>query len=1643
MLKYCIAILVHSKSSAFCRRTIVTRLNSLHMRRMLARYLTTFSALCVQAQLSSAGIDPYVILGDPVVVGGLADNAVQTLSARVAVSGVASSYTPIVGSARFNASATAYTFSGVLQPAALQGQIRGPPIILMQPLQSSTQLGHSLSFTTVAHCGGDGEQTSASGASPEAALTYIWYIPGELPSWSSTGQGPTLQARSRHNGTASVVVSCAWGYSHLEFPVVIEPSPPVLLGSSPAAGAVWFAGPGENVRFYAGFDALDPVTVVWSVNGVIQGYGASFAVELSSTMDGQQYLVVATARNTRGTASATFTLNVQQLPVLQPVPGSLVIVAREGNRTVISVARQSSSNEAWNYVWTFANGRRAVTPAPNVTIDSVDGSFTGAVIVTANNTVGSHTITAGTLYVTGPPSFSNALPSELRAEFGIETMHLSTTTLGYGLTAQWLDDRTGRVLDTQQLDPAAGINLINLTLPAVSTYDGALIKLILTNVAGNTSSNGTRVQLQPARWTYDCEESAPIVGVDWSRAVDPVNASISAYASVLLNLQSDACSSMPSSPFGTDSACSSTAFSASATFVGDVAACGWEQLPSLHSGFSTISPSQPHFLHNTIGTFAFVASAGVATASACAAIVNVSITAPASSRYFVGAEYCVHNIVVPQRPSLMVGAGTGWQGASQMRLQRPSEPLIPDAAAMWTPPDVFTGTIYSSGKALITPAVVAGVALGCLCAVISLRSLAFSAVAVLEPSTDGSKLPAPARIASTLSSFTLGASWLHVLHWMQFLVLLDTSLARLHPALYRYAGAVAPASLLLPVDGLLLQEPAAASTFSTAYLQAFPSADAGTAGYDPWDGVGGSAGTSLVVDSRASAALVKALADSGPDAIVSASIAAQPVGMWRFASRFGLQPSQLTVYAAVSASLGFAILVAAVALWGTFAATAVMHRVIAASRQMFSGAQSRAITVKLKWARLLRIAARVAFSFLELIAPIALATGAWTLNHAASVPSVTASAAMLIVVIVLFQLVRLYRDASVSGPTAVIWVDSAIQVGMTCCIAVEIGASPDSGTQFGLIATALLLQTASSMLACACVDGRLQSSLIMRTVRLAVCAFVFIIVAGSLSGPLQSKSAAAGVAILLCTAGIVANVLVQSWKAVLFFWRQPGGISGPDTSVIGRQKEGPQVASAALVGAGSSSASAASESATDRAGANDAHVLAGIVQNLPHKAVPDAPLQASAYFPSASDASGEARVVITNPMHRVHAAAPLPGGPIERGNRKQKLRAGMQLVLSKRTTRKRADVLVRLGLASTATPESPSRPFRIDICAAAARWAIMKGLCVVSIPIDVAPLTSPLLDHGRVAVKGIRGLPPAQGPAVHAPSLLARMATAVRDTAEAMTAVLTSRRSEEDDASIDREASVMEGQQEDEEEEEKDEDEEEEGDEEDDDAEPEPEPPREPEKLTLEALRSRFGANHHYKTPWEAAAPAKQNINVMNYPSRAPVFIKKVSKNKIKANLDAQEHLVAPSDRMFAVVQAAMTAGLGGGDRRGQGAGHSGEGIGSGGGVAGHNPLAGRKKAAAQAGVAASPENNSGVSKGPGCWAAISANLPAAAASAAVVHVAAEPAGRGGSAGDGEGGADIRNYVHAGQARQFDQDDDDIGATAEELQLEAESGAEA
>ncbi len=318
-------------------------------------------------------------------------------------------------------------------------------------------------------------------------VTYQWNFGN-----GATGSGATVNHTYATIGTYTAIVTASNSVNTASQTTVVTVLEVPISGLTASNNSP--TGLGTATTLNASVTAGDNVSYSWNFGDSTTGSGASVNHTYPHT---GTYNVTVTASNSRGSASATTVVTIQDAAIvgLRATNNSPTII---GNATTLNGTITSGSNVIYN--WSFGDGFTATGAVVNHTYSNT-GTYTA--IVTANNTVGSASATTN-IVINPPPLTDTAIvgltatndsPKAVNTPVSLSALVSSGSGISY--TWNFGDGSTGLGAVVNHTYIKSGI--YTATVTATNSISAATanvgVTILDTPIMGLTASNNSPTAL--------------------------------------------------------------------------------------------------------------------------------------------------------------------------------------------------------------------------------------------------------------------------------------------------------------------------------------------------------------------------------------------------------------------------------------------------------------------------------------------------------------------------------------------------------------------------------------------------------------------------------------------------------------------------------------------------------------------------------------------------------------------------------------------------------------------------------------------------------------------------------------------------------------------------------------------------------------------------------------------------------------------------------------------------------------------------------------------------------------------------------------------------------------------------------------------
>ena len=368
------------------------------------------------------------------------------------------------------------------------------PGITTQPANQSVTAGQTATFSVV-----------ATGTQP---LTYQWQKNGGAIAGATSASYATPATTTADNGsTFQVVVSNSAGNaSSTPATLTVTAAPVAPTITTPPANQIVTAG--QTATFSVVASGTAPLGYQWQKNGSPVGgaTAASYTTPATTLSDnGSTFnVVVSNSAGSTPSSSATLTVNAGAVaPTISTQPANQTV--NVGQTATFSVV--ASGTAPLSYQWQKNGSPIGGATSASYTTPATVATDNGATFrVVISNTAGSATSNNATLTVQSAPSITTQ-PANQTVNVG-QTATFSVVASGTApLSYQWQKNGS----------PIGGAtSAIYTTAATVATDNGATFRVVVSNSAGNATSNNATLTVQsppsittqPANQTVNVGQSA-------------------------------------------------------------------------------------------------------------------------------------------------------------------------------------------------------------------------------------------------------------------------------------------------------------------------------------------------------------------------------------------------------------------------------------------------------------------------------------------------------------------------------------------------------------------------------------------------------------------------------------------------------------------------------------------------------------------------------------------------------------------------------------------------------------------------------------------------------------------------------------------------------------------------------------------------------------------------------------------------------------------------------------------------------------------------------------------------------------------------------------------------------------------------------
>ncbi|MGB9334334.1 MAG: immunoglobulin domain-containing protein [Candidatus Acidiferrales bacterium] len=354
-----------------------------------------------------------------------------------------------------------------------------PPNISSEPASTAVTAGQTASFSV-----------AATGTQP---LSFQWQKNGAAINGATSANYTTPPTTTADNGsTFQVTVSNSAG-TMTSSPATLTVNPDPVAPNITTQPASQSVTAGQTATFSVVATGTQPLTYQWQKNGgpISGATSSSYTTPATTTADnGSTFQVVVS--NSAGTASSTpATLTVNAAPVAPTItvpPANQTVTA--GQTATFSVV--ASGTAPLGYQWQKNGSPIGGATAASYTTPATTLSDNGSTFnVVVSNSVGSTPSSSAMLTVNAgavAPTISTQ-PANRTVNLG-QTATFSVVASGTApLSYQWQKNGS----------PIGGATSASYTTPAtVATDNGATFRVVVSNTAGNATSNNATLTVQSA-----------------------------------------------------------------------------------------------------------------------------------------------------------------------------------------------------------------------------------------------------------------------------------------------------------------------------------------------------------------------------------------------------------------------------------------------------------------------------------------------------------------------------------------------------------------------------------------------------------------------------------------------------------------------------------------------------------------------------------------------------------------------------------------------------------------------------------------------------------------------------------------------------------------------------------------------------------------------------------------------------------------------------------------------------------------------------------------------------------------------------------------------------------------------------------------
>jgi hypothetical protein len=348
------------------------------------------------------------------------------------------------------------------------GQVVGPPVITLQPASRTNNAGDSATFTAL-----------AAGSAP---LSYRWQFNGSDIAGATTNTLTKPGLLPTDGGNYRLIVTNSLGSATSVVATLTVFSAP-LISAQPQSQTV---NAGSNVLFTVGATGTPTPGYQWRFNGydIFGATSSSYVRANVQSGDAGNYTVVAS--NSLGFAvSSNAVLTVNGPPSITTQPHDTATLTGGGASFSVTAVGAGPLVFRWrkNSLNLFDGSNISGATTATLTINNVQAADLGTYSVTVSNGFAGVLSSSAILSIATTPAIQ-IQPQSITNNFGT-TAYFSVVASGNGLTYQWQRNGTNLSDNANVL----GSTTSTLVLPAVTRLDASTYTVVITNAAGNVTSD--------------------------------------------------------------------------------------------------------------------------------------------------------------------------------------------------------------------------------------------------------------------------------------------------------------------------------------------------------------------------------------------------------------------------------------------------------------------------------------------------------------------------------------------------------------------------------------------------------------------------------------------------------------------------------------------------------------------------------------------------------------------------------------------------------------------------------------------------------------------------------------------------------------------------------------------------------------------------------------------------------------------------------------------------------------------------------------------------------------------------------------------------------------------------------------------------